>query len=352
MSARRTWLVLRKDLALGPRSPIFMYAILLPVVLTLMFQLAFGSLFEPKPRMAIVDEGSSAITQALKRMEGIELALLDDAGALKTGVEANDYDGGLVLPAGFDQAVRDKKRPLLEFYIGGESLASNRIILSVTTLDLVREVEGTAPPVNVKVVNFGEAGLPISVRLVPLVMMYALFIAGAFMPASSLVDEKAAGTLLAMLVTPVKASEIVAAKGLFGALMAFLMSIVTLALNDALGSNWAETVVVVAFGAAFCAVLGLVFGTLAKDSASLFTILKGSGILLFAPVIFYVFPEWPQWISMLFPTHWMIDPIWKVAVLGQGLADVWGSLFVALGIVVALGPVIRMLSVRMLKHLA
>ncbi len=74
-----------------------------------------------------------------------------------------------MLPAGFDEAVRGGgKRPKLEFYIGGESLASNRIILSVTAIDLLRGLEGgTAPPVEVETVQLGEAGLPIAIRLVP-----------------------------------------------------------------------------------------------------------------------------------------------------------------------------------------
>ena len=71
--------------------------------------------------------------------------MLDDTEDLKTQVEANDLDAGLVLPPGFDDQVRSGSRPPLEFYVGGESLASNRIILAVTTIDLVREIEGTPP---------------------------------------------------------------------------------------------------------------------------------------------------------------------------------------------------------------
>ena len=352
MSLSRTWMVLRKDLALGPRTPLFLYAIALPVVLTAVFQLAFGSLFQPQPRLAVVDDGSSAITAAVRDMAGIELTVLDSAAELKHAVEANDYDAGLVLPAGFDEAVRSGQKPHLEMYISGESYASNRIILSVTTLDLVRAVEGRTPPVDVKLVQSGNAGLPISIRLVPILVMYALFVAGAFLPASSIVDEKVHGTLTAMLVTPAKLSEILTAKAALGALMAFLMSIVTLLLNNAFGSNWPEVVAVVLLGAVFASLIGLVIGSLAKDGAMLFTIMKSSGILLFGPVIFYIFPEWPQWIARLFPTYWMIDPIWRVAVLGEGVGDVWRSIAIAVGIGCALVLVVARLSLRLRAQMA
>ncbi|WP_372594988.1 ABC transporter permease [Actinotalea sp.] len=352
MTLSRAWVVLRKDLALGPRSPIFLYAIVLPVALTAVFQLAFGSLFEPAPRLAVVDEGSSSITAALREMDGIDLTLLDDADALRAAVEANDHDGGLVLPPGFDESVRAGDRPPLDLFLSGESYAANRLILTVTTLDLVRAVDGGPPPVQVDLVRLGSAGLPIGLRLVPVIMMYALFIAGAFLPASSMVDEKTRGTLTAILVTPARVSEVLVAKAALGSLMAFLVSIMTLWLNSALGANWPQVLVVVALGAVFSSLLGLVIGSLAKDGAMLFTIVKSSGILLFGPVIFYLFPDWPQWIARLFPTFWMIDPIWRVAVLGEGLGQVWLTIAVAVGIGLALVPVIRVLSRRMLTQLA
>ena len=59
MTGVNAWHVLRKDLGVGPRSPIFLYAIVLPVILTLLIRVVFGSLFDPVPRLGIVDEGES-----------------------------------------------------------------------------------------------------------------------------------------------------------------------------------------------------------------------------------------------------------------------------------------------------
>ncbi len=57
MNPHIAWRVLLKDLRLGPRSPILLWAIVFPVVGTLMVQIVFGSLFAPQPRLGIVDEG-------------------------------------------------------------------------------------------------------------------------------------------------------------------------------------------------------------------------------------------------------------------------------------------------------
>ncbi len=352
MSPARVWRLLRKDLALGPRSPIFMWAIVLPVALTVVFQFAFGSLFEPKPRLAIVDEGRSQLTQQFVALEGIEVTVLDDAAAMGDAVRLNDYDAGLVLPADFDREIRAGEKPLLELFVSGESLASNRLIIAVTTLDFVRDVEGTVPPVQVEVVDIGREALPLSLRLVPIIMMYALLVAGVFVPGSSLVDEKEKGTLSAVLVTPVRASEVLLSKALLGTLLAFVMAAVTLAMNRALGSRPFELVLVLFVAAGVSATLGLVAGEFAKDSTVLFSIIKGTGWFLMAPVIFYLFPDWPQWIAKLFPMYWVIDPIWQIAVLNRSLADVWWEVLIAVGIMVALIPVVGLLSKRMVVRLA
>jgi ABC-2 type transport system permease protein len=285
-------------------------------------------------------------------MDGIELTLIDDVEELKAQVEANDLDAGLVLEAGFDDAVRNGEKPTLEFYIGGESYASNRIILSVTTIDLVRELEGSDAPVTVNVVSFGDAGLPVSVRLVPVVVFYALVIAGLFVPGSNLVEEKEQGTLMAMLVTPVKTAEVLVAKWLLGVILATILAVVTLLLNSAVGPNWFHVALVVLVAAMLSAMLGVVAGVFAKDSAIMFGIVKGTGIFLFAPALFYIFPEWPQWIAKIFPLYWIINPIWQVSVMGESIATVWGEIAVALAITAALGALAWWLAKRMQAQMA
>jgi len=352
MTPRLTFKILRKDLVLGPRSSIFLWAIILPFALTLVLQVAFGSLFNPEPRLGIVDEGNSQITVQVEGTEGINLTLLDSVEELKTQVERNDLDAGLVLPAGFDQSVRNGERPELQFYIGGESYASSRIILTVTAIDLVRELENSDAPVTVDVVSFGTPGLPISVRLVPVIVFYALVMAGIFVPGSNLVEEKEHGTLMALLVSPVKIGDVLAAKWAQGTLLASVMAIATLMLNDALGPNWLQVIVVVVVAAGLSSMIGLLMGTFAKDSTIMFGLVKGLGIFLFAPTLFYIFPEWPQWIAKLFPLYWILEPIWVVSIMGGSISEVWLELGVAVGITVALIPAVAFVARKVQSQMA
>ncbi len=352
MSMNRVLLILGKDLRLGPRSPMVLYGLLVPFVLTALIQVVFGSLFDPQPRLGVVDRGASEITAALAGTGGIELSRLDDQEELRSRLASHDLDAGLVLSADFDDRVRAGARPPLELFVGGQARAADRIILTVTTLDLIRRVEGSQPPVDVIITGFGSTALPIAARLTPLLVMYALMIVGVYLPALSLAEEQAKGTLLALSVTPARLGEVVAAKGIAGFVLGAVMALVTLWLNGARQVEALSLTVVLLLAAALCAQIGLIYGTVSKDPTALYALIKGTGFLLMGPTVFYLFPNWPQWIPKLLPTYWIINPIFEVTLNGARLGEVWGQLAAAAGIIAVLWVPIAALTRRLGTRLA
>src|SRR5665254_18212 len=63
--------------------------------------------------------------------------------------------------------------------------------------------------------------------------------------------KKNRGTFTAIIDTPARIGEVLAAKASLGVILAFLMSLATLLLNNAVGSNWADLLVDVLLGAVF-----------------------------------------------------------------------------------------------------
>ncbi len=308
----------------------------------------FGSLFAPSPRLGIVDEDGSAITSAAHNLDGISVTEVSSAQRLREMVESNDLDAGLILQDGFDEALRAGEQPLLQFYIGGESLASNRIILSVTTLDLIRRVAGEPAPVEVDVVIVGDAeAVDIASRLLPMLVVMAVAIAGGMVPAAALVDEKERGTINALLVTPSTIHDVLAAKAGVGIVLAVLTGIVTLALNNAFGPSPLALTLVLVVAAVMMAEFGLMLGAWAKDANTLFAAWKSGAILLIFPVIFYIWPGLPQWIAKLGPTYYFLEPMFEIAVKDAALGDVWGELAVAGLICVALLPLVGVMARRL-----
>ncbi len=340
MKTSNVLMLLRKDLRLGPRSPLLLYALVLPVLLTLLVRGVFGSLFDPQPRLGIVDLGGSELTVQAEALDGFDVVVLTDADALRRQVEDNDLDGGLVIPPGFDDAVRAGERPGLEFVVGGESLASNRILIAVTTLDLIRRVAGEEPPAEVRIVTIGDEGLAIETRLVPALVMLAVAIAGVMVSAASLIQEKEKRTLDALLVTPVSIFDVLAAKGAMGALLAVLTGVATLVLNGAMGPAPIALTFAVLIGAVMMAEIGLLLGIWSKDQNTMFTAWKSGGILILFPAIFYVWPGLPAWIAKLGPTYYFLQPMFALSIEGASFGDVAPQLAVGLLICAALVPAV------------
>jgi len=101
----------------------------------------------------------------------------------------------------------------------------------------------------------------------------------------------------------------------------------------------------VLLGGVFAVELGLLLGTLAKRTMELLAAIKGIGALLFVPALVMLFPSIPQWISRVFPTYYIIDPIVKLTMMGEPLVSLIGEFLTLAGIVLACGvavsPVIR-----------
>ena len=152
--------------------------------------------------------------------------------------------------------------------------------------------------------------------------------------------------------SPVRLSEVLVAKAVLGLVLAVLMAVVTLAMNGALGSSPLALLLSLLIAGLMCVEVGLLYGAGARDMKSLYALFKGLNIFLFAPVIFYLFPDWPRWVARILPTYWVIDPVFEVAVNGAGLADVWFELVIALAFCAAIGAGLAVAVHRMRRQIA
>ncbi len=345
MNPKRAWDIFAREVRLSPRSPLVFFAIAMPLIMTFLISSVFGTLFDANPRLGIVDEGSSGVTAAALQLEGVDTVIVSDIEALREKVESHDLDAGLVLPVGFDASLQAGGQPDLEFYVSGESLASNRVILGITTIDLVRGVSESEPPVAVVVTPVGDEDyVPIGDRLLPTMVFYAMMVAALFLPAASLVDEREKRTLDAVLVTPTRMSDVLMGKGSFAVLLAVIMGLATLALNNAFAGQFGAMAVILLIGSVMMALVGLALGLWARDITTMYTTIKAGGILIFLPVVFVLFPGLPQWIPKLIPTYYFLQPIYDIAIGGDTFADIIPEMLIAIAFCIALVPLVAWVS--------
>jgi len=333
MSLRRIGILLGKELWQGPKNFIFVWALVMPIIISLVVSLIFGTLFNEKPKLGVVDEGGSQLVAMAEQLPSVITKEYGSVPEIKQAVEGGAVDVGMVLPAGFDSSVMQGEETELTTYIWGESLAKNRTILGATITNLVRELAGQEAPVEIEVITLGdEVSIPWNDRLLPLLVLMAVFLGGLFLPATSVINEKEKKTLEALVITPTSIGDVFVAKGLLGIILSLFMGMVILILNQAFGTEPALLILVLALGAIMAAELGLLCGALIKDITTLFAIWKMGGILLFGPAIIYMFPQIPQWIGRLFPTYYVLQPIIAISQGGSGWSDIATNVFILVGL--------------------
>lgn len=337
MGLRRVGILLGKELFQGSKNFVFIFAVVVPIVVTLVVSLVFGTMFADEATLGIVDEGNSQLVTLLEASSSVTSIEYDEISELKEAVAEGAVDGGIVLPPDFDSSVLRGDKVKIPIYIWGESLAKHRTIVTVTVANLVRELAGQEAPVEIEAVTLGdEESIPWNDRLLPFIVLMTITLAAVWLPGISLLHEKEKKTIDAVAVTPATIGEIVLAKGLLGVIIGVLMGVVILLLNQALGSQPWLLVMLLFLGSIMAAGMGLLVGSIVKSIISFFASVKIFAVLLYVPVIVYLFPGIPQWIGKVFPTYYIVEPIVEISQRGGGWPEIATDVFVLIGLNIVL----------------
>jgi len=348
VSIRRVGVLLGKEFVHGPKNFIFIFAVIGPITISLVVSLAFGALFAGESRLGIMDEGSSRVTAAAREMDSIVVKEYDTVSSVREAVERGALDFGIVLPEGFDDAVTRGERTEITAFVWGESLAKDRTILRTTFLSLADEIAGREVPVEIEAVSLGDKVVtPWEDRILPFIVLFGVIVGGCMTSATSIVSEKERRTLEGLIVTPTSLGDVFLAKGFLGIILALVMGIVILILNQALGAGAALLVMLLGLGAVMAAQFGLILGALIRNVTSLFATIKLIGIVFYVPVLVYLFPAIPEWIGRAFPTYYIVQPIVEVSQRGGGWSDIANNVFILIGLdLVFVGVVMLVLRLK------
>jgi ABC-2 type transport system permease protein len=353
MKIKRVWFLLKNEVLHGPKDVILVMSVLIPVLLALFVNLAFGNIFTERPKMGIYDQGQSALAGIIRTNSSFIIKEYKDETDLKSAASRGTVDVGVVLPADFDTRAADNNI-VIKAYVWGESQAKSRTLIPIALASAARQIAGSELPVQIETRPLGNSNSqPWSNRLIPLIILLAVFFGGLMIPASSLINEKNRRTLEALYVTPVTLREIFASKGIIGIMLAIIMGALTLTISSGFNNSWGSVMLVLVMGAMMAAAFGLLAGALVKDMNTLYALWKFGGLLLFAPAIIYMFPQIPQWIGYFFPTFYIIKPVVDLTLNGSALSSVVWYLMVVVVLIsilfVAINFVIRRLNTKALQ---
>jgi ABC-2 type transport system permease protein len=343
--------IIKKEVRGGIKDPLFLTVFIVPLLFTLIFQLVFGRLWVRKTVIAIFQEGGgSRIVQEFEQNDAIRIIELLSIDAVYTEVKDKKVDVGVIFPENLEGKLKNAEKVILKVYINGESLAKNRTIAGTAIASALRNLSPNAPPVNFEEIQIGEEkSLNLIQQALPIIVLVAILF-GTFMLSSTfLVKEKEKRTLSALLVTPLSISELLFAYGLLSVTLSLFMALVILFLN--VGFNLPIIILIpLILGSIFGVELGLMLGIFAKDMATIFAAIKSLGIFLYAPAIVLIFPNWPQWIAKIFPTYYIIYPVFRISIFRDSFSKVSLDLAILSGLVVLffalLVPLVKRLKIN------
>lgn len=353
LSPRRIGVLLLKDIRQGSKNFLAVYALVAPIVLTLLVNLVFGDLFAQTPRLGLVDPGNSQVTALLQATEHFQTTLYPDEATLREAVRRGVEELGLILPTGLDETMSDGGVVRVHALRWGEATVQNLLALESGLNRAFITVAGIPQPVRVETVALGSGNdISWSERMMPLILIMSVTIGGLFIAASTLIEEKAARTLNAITTTVATLWDVYAAKLVLGVLVGVAVGLVTLAINRTLGGEPALLVGVIGLGALAASVLGILLGAVSRDMETFMAIVKGLGILLYAPGFLELIPQAPDWIAKLFPTYYIMNPILQITQQGAGLGDILSDLSILAAMVGALLIVLAVLVERQQQQIA
>jgi len=327
--------IIKKEVRGGIKDPLLLTVFIVPLLFTLIFQLVFGRLWVQKTVIAIFQEGGgSRIVQEFEQNDAIRIIELLSIDAVYTEVKDKKVDVGVIFPENLEDKLKNAEKVILKVYINGESLAKNRTIAGTAIASALRNLSPNSPSVNFEEIQIGEEkSLNLIQQALPIIVLVAILF-GTFMLSSTfLVKEKEKRTLSALLVTPLSISELLFAYGLLSVTLSLFMALVILFLN--VGFNLPIIILIpLILGSIFGVELGLMLGIFAKDMATIFAAIKSLGIFLYAPAIVLIFPNWPQWIAKIFPTYYIIYPVFRISIFRDSFSKVSLDLAILSGLVV------------------
>lgn len=341
--------IMRKDLVEFSRDRVY---VLLSVLGLVVYIAIFWVLPSTVDETLVVGVHGTKLEQAISDWagdteEGLRLVPFPTAEALRESVEGRT-DGaervlmGIDFADDFMAAVQEGRQTSVTVLVNGSVPNETRIALSAFVREIAFAVAGHALPVTqpgqeTVVLGIDRAGdqIPFRDRLRPFFAFFVLLVE-SFALASLVSTEIQQRTVTALLVTPVRTGDVLAAKGLTGTLLAFTQAVVLLAAVRAFGANVPALLVAVLLGAIMVTGLGMISGAAGKDFMGTLFFGMVFMIPMAIPAMAALYPgSASSWVQVI-PTYGVVQAIFSLSTGVTAWGDVARYLLMSAGWCVAL----------------
>ena len=309
MNGARVTAIYRKDLRDALRDSRLIMAILMPLLIGLLYSFMFKDDTRPAAKLGVVASTSTQLPAALQAATKAALQLqvqsFADAAALTQQVRDKKVDVGLIIPGGFDAALRSGASPKLTVILPASPSFGGDYVAAV--LDRVTQsLAGQVPAATIaRVVLPAKAGSSDSAFdalgarkafvLVAVILMLAMIAVYALPAVLTEETEKRTVEALTLIASD---AEVIIAKSLFGLTYCVISVPLMLVITRVAPENVPLFVVDVVLTSVALVGLGLLLGGLMRTQTQLNTWSSVALIPLIVPAIIVGLPV-PGWVEAI-----------------------------------------------------
>ena len=307
MNATRVNAIYRKDLRDALRDSRLIVALLMPLLIGVLYSFMFKDDAKPTAKLGVVASSSSQLPAALQAATRSALRLqvqsFTDQAALTRQVRDENVDVGLVVPAGFDSALKSGALPKLTVILpaspsfGGDYVAA---VLDSVTQSLAGQVPAAsiariALPATAGTADsaFAALGARKFFVLVAVILMLAMIAVYALPAVLTEETEKRTVEALTLIASD---AEVIVAKSLFGLTYCVISVPLMLVITRVVPENVALFVVDIVLTSVTLVGLGLLLGGLMRTQTQLNTWSTVALLPLIVPAIIVGLPV-PGWVE-------------------------------------------------------
>ena len=334
MNWRMTKALIAKDLTLYFRNRFFALVSVLGV-------LAWAGIYLVMPKNVdeLLEIGlyAPAVPPALAGQMaegGMVLRQMDSEAALKSAMADGEFSVGVVLPADLMEKIAMGQKAQATVYFTSDFPEELRGAYTILLQELGFLLAGQSLSIEAteQILGIDMAGRQIAPRDRMLPVFAILVLMVETMGVASLIStELEAGTLEALLTTPLTVEGLFLGKGLMGVGMAFVQVTALMALTGGLSQHPVLILVALLLGSLLVTGIGFLMASAARDLMGVMSWGILAVLLLSVPGFSVMFPGTiSDWVKAI-PSYYLVDTVHRAANYGLGWADAWLNLVILLG---------------------
>lgn len=264
---------------------------------------------------------------------GLEVTTFPSEGELRTAVEEgrDDIISGIAFPEDFLTAIAGGETPTVELLVPADLRSEEQAAMEAMISEVAYALAGDQllvdPITEAQILGVDRVGDQISLQeqMRPLLLILVLMVE-TFALSSLVAIEVQERTVTAVLTTPARVSDFLAAKGLFGTGLAFFEVTLLGLFIGALTANAPLILTALLLGAVLVTGFGMIAGSFGRDFLETLFISMLFMIPLMIPAFGALFPgSTATWVKVL-PTYGLVDAVVGVTIDGDGWSEVGGAL--------------------------